>query len=155
MTRVFRKTTLILLIGVTIVGSALAGEKKCAATATQCEIKIQEMLKGTRYLGVTFYDADRGILVKTVMPESPAELAGLKSGDRVMAVNETDCSYMRISRFKEIMTKAKESDRVTFLIKRRTDFFRVKVRLSEITSKQIKHVVAAHLKEAHTGALSH
>ena len=122
---------------------------KCSASAKECEQQIREMLGGRTYLGVKFGESRWGIVITSVVSESPAALSGLRNGDRVYALNGKDASKLTISEFKALLNQAKGTGRVSFGIVRAGQVLRITTRLEVMSKEQVDKVVAAHLKEAH------
>ncbi|MCB1324704.1 MAG: PDZ domain-containing protein [Spirochaetales bacterium] len=44
-------------------------------------------INGPAYLGVLYFDSGRGAFIVTVLPDSPAERAGVEQGDTILRVN--------------------------------------------------------------------
>src|SRR5579864_8869746 len=92
-----------------IAGASQAGEvkNKCSASAQECERAIRQMLSGRRYLGAQLMELNPGLAVKAVVDEGPASNAGLRPGDRLMAVNGKSTRDATIKDFKDILAQAK------------------------------------------------
>lgn len=60
-----------------------------AASGTQDQMALQQE-EGAAWLGITVADTDDGVMVRMVMPDSPADEAGLQRGDIIEAVDGTD-----------------------------------------------------------------
>ena len=132
--------------------TAIAGEElpRCPASAEECEHKIREAMTGKKYLGLIFYDTERGILVKAVVAESPAEEAGLKPGDLIVRVNGQNCADGNVKLFKKLVEKAQKKGVVQIRVKRGGSYLDIESRLTQITEKQIRRVIDAHIKAAHS-----
>lgn len=126
------------------------GLPRCPATREDCEHKIREGMTGRKYLGLIFYDTERGILIKSVVDESPAEDAGLRAGDLIVEVNGQNCADGNVKVFKKLVDKAQKTGVVTIRVKRNGSYVVTQARLTQITEKQIQRVVAAHMKAAHS-----
>jgi S1-C subfamily serine protease len=59
-----------------------------AASGTQDQMALQQE-EGAAWLGITVVDTDDGVAVRMVMPDSPADEAGLQRGDIIEAVDGT------------------------------------------------------------------
>jgi predicted metalloprotease with PDZ domain len=131
--------------------TAVAGDElpRCHATRAECEAKIREMMTGKKYLGVIFYDTEKGILIKAVVPDSPAETAGLRQGDLIVKVNGQNCADGNVKLFKKLVDKAREKGLLAIRVKRNGSYVDTVARLTQITETQIERIVAAHLKAAH------
>jgi len=131
--------------------SAIAGEDlpRCPASREDCEKKIREAMTGKMYLGVIFYDTEKGILIKSVVSESPAEEAGLRQGDLIVKVNGQNCADGNVKLFKKLVGKAQEKGVVRIRVKRNGSHVDTEAKLTQITETQIQRVVAAHMKAVH------
>ncbi|MBP7147494.1 MAG: PDZ domain-containing protein [Acidobacteria bacterium] len=78
------------LIVATTAAPALAGEyKKCPFSTQECLDKMTTKMKNSGWVGVELeMDEDTGAtMVTRVIPGSPAESAGIRTGDRLAALN--------------------------------------------------------------------
>ncbi|HVT02762.1 MAG TPA: PDZ domain-containing protein [Thermoanaerobaculia bacterium] len=148
----FRKTIAILALTVLVAGGLAAQETKCKESAHECEKKIREILSGRRFLGVTFNPGN--LVIKAIIPESPAEKAGLRPGDVVMGLNGHDLVGRDGTVFKTFLHESKDGQRVAILIRRDGTYKNLSTQLTAMSEKQIERVVAGHLKEAHTESAS-
>jgi predicted metalloprotease with PDZ domain len=121
----------------------------CSAASKQCELQIRSMLAGRVYLGVRLAESRWGLLVKSVVPDSPAAHAGLKAGDRIFTINGRDLSKADIADFKRVLEEAKTSGRVYFGVARAGSVQRIFARLETMSRDQIEKVIASHLRDAH------
>ena len=144
---------LVALVALSVVASsAIAADElvKCTASAGECEKQIRAMLTGRTYIGFKLAESRWGIVIKSVVPESPAALAGLRVGDRIFALNGEDASKADVAEFKQMLANAKSSNgRITFGIVRAGTVLRITTRIEQMTKEQIDKVVAAHLRDAH------
>jgi predicted metalloprotease with PDZ domain len=143
-----------ILILATLIFAALtvsAGEElpRCQSTKAECETRIREMMSGKKYLGVIFYDTEKGILIKAVVPDSPAEDAGLRQGDLIVKVNGQNCADGNVKLFKKLVDKARAKGVLAIRVKRNGSYVDTEARLTQITETQIERIVAAHIKAAH------
>jgi C-terminal processing protease CtpA/Prc len=127
-----------------------AEDPKCSATARECDHQIRQMLSGRRFLGVTVQELNPGLVVKAVVPNSPAERAGLRSGDRLVAVNGKSLAQASSREFKQIIAEARETGRLMMIITRGGVSSKVVTRLEPYTREQIQRIVSAHLSQSHT-----
>lgn len=150
--RIVRSTAIILLFA----ASALAGEqqqqKRCSATAQECEREIRRMLSGRRYLGLQVVELPRGgIYVDHVIDDSPAKNAGFQEGDRIIAINGRDMSVATAKEFKQALATATESGgRLFVIVRHRGAFQKIDTRLEPYPKEQIDKIVAQHLLQSHT-----
>ena len=135
-----------------VVASAVAAEeaKKCTVPARECEQQIRQMLSGRRYLGAQLEEVNPGLTVKSVVEDGPAEHADLRPGDRLMAVNGRSTMQATIRDFKQILSDAKQTGRLTIIVQRNGLLRRIDVRLEPYSKAQIDKIVAQHLAQSHS-----
>lgn len=140
---------------VSLAAAALAGDdaKKCTTPPDECARQIRSMLNGRQYLGVLVSDESGGLVVMSVVPESPAERADIKVGDRLVAVNGHRTVEARIKDFKQILDEVGKTHRhVWMLVQRRGAFKKIDAMMEPYSKAQIERIVAQHLSEAHAVA---
>jgi S1-C subfamily serine protease len=146
-----------LLVAGLAAGSLLAAEepKHCSASAKECEQQIRQMLSGRRYLGLSVVPLKPyGIVVKSVVPDSPAERANFKAGDRLIAVNGQSMTEGTVEAFKRVLAGARDVGTLWVIIQRRGAYQRIEVRLEPYTKAQIDKIIATHLAQSHTATAS-
>ena len=127
---------------------ALAGEGKCQSPARECTQQIRQMLAGRRYLGIQVVELKPGLVIKAVLPDSPAA-AYLKAGDRLIGVNGRSLSQATAGRFKQHLAEASNTGKILLIVQRRGAFRRIEVRLQPYPKEYIEKVISAHLSQAH------
>lgn len=148
--RISRVPIFALALVLTASGSQAAETKnKCSASAQECERAIRQMLSGRRYLGAQLMELNPGLAVKAVVEDGPAFRAGLRPGDRLMAVNGDTTRDASIKDFKNILTLAKETGVLWIIVQRRGILKHIEVRMEPYTKAQIDKIVAQHLAEFH------
>ena len=135
-----------------VAASTVAAEdaKKCTVPARECEQQIRQMLSGRRYLGAQLEETNPGLTVKSVVTDGPAEHADLRTGDRLMAVNGRSTMQATIRDFKQILSDAKQTGRLTIIVQRSGILRRIDVHLEPYTKTQIDKIVAQHLAQSHS-----
>jgi len=144
--------TATLFIAAVLAALALQAEepKHCSATAKECDQQIRQMLTGRRYLGLSIVDLKPGIVVKSVVPDSPAERAKFKAGDRLIAVNGHPMTESNVQEFKRVLASVQNVGTLWVIVQRRGAYQRIDVRLEPYTKEQIDKIVAQHLSQSHT-----
>lgn len=141
---------------VTVLAAAAAvyaqEQKKCSSSAQECEQQIRQFLAGRRYLGLELVDLKPGMVVKTVVPDSPAERARFEKDDRIIGVNGHAMTQATVRDFKQIITQASGNSMLWIIVQRRGAFQKIEVRLEPYTKAQIDKIVAAHLTQYHSAA---
>ena len=127
--------------------------KKCTTPPDECARQIRQMLTGRPYLGVLLSEEMNGLVVKTVVPDSPAEHADLKAGDKLVAVNGHRTTEASIKDFKQILDEVGRTHRhLWMLVQRRGAFKKVDLMMEPYSKAQIERIVRQHLSEAHASA---
>jgi predicted metalloprotease with PDZ domain len=140
---------------VSLVATAFAADeaKKCNTPPDECARQIRQMLAGRLYLGVELSNLLPGIIVKSVVPDSPAEHADLKAGDKLVAVNGHRTTEASIKDFKQILDEVGRTHRhLWMLVQRRGAFKKIDVMMEPYSRAQIERIVTQHLTEAHSVA---
>lgn len=140
-----------LLVLVALATPAAWGGEKCSAEATTCERQIREMLRGRRWLGVMFEKTRFGIMIREVLPDSPAKEAGFLPDDQILAVNGRDMTHAEIQELKRVLQEARQKTdgRLNVVVTRYGQIRRVHARLGELPKEQVDQIVASHLRDAH------
>jgi predicted metalloprotease with PDZ domain len=133
-----------------------AGEepKHCNSSAKECDQQIRSMLTGRRYLGISVVDLKPGIVIKSVVADSPAERANFKAGDRLIAVNGQRMTESTVQDFKRILSGVRDVGTLWVIVQRRGAYQRIEVRLEPYTKAQIDKIVATHLAQSHPATAS-
>jgi predicted metalloprotease with PDZ domain len=147
MFRRLASSLLILLLAVPL--SARFEKQLCPLSAKECEKQIREMLSGKRYLGLKLEETRNGLVIKRVVPDSPADRFGLRELDRIISVNGVDCTGANIKTFKQILNRMDEARKLDFTVDRSGFFRSFNVMMEVMSKQQIDQIVAAHLREAH------
>lgn len=126
-----------------------AEQARCSATPRECEQQIRHMLSGRRFLGMTVEERKAGLVVKSVVPKSPAANAGIKPEDRLVAVNGRSLVRASSREFKQILADARDTGRVWMIVARYGTYRNVEARLEPYTKEQVDKIVSAHLSQNH------
>ena len=132
--------------------SLRAQEPKCTQSARECDEQIRQFLSGRRYLGATIEEHNPGLVIKSVISGGPAARAGLRAGDRLIAVNGKSVTRATTREFKQIIADARENGRLWIILARRGAYARVEARLEPYSKQQLDKIVAAHLAQSHAPA---
>jgi len=143
------RALLLVACAIAATASAQEAQKKCTASARECEQQIREMLTGRAWLGVELEEINPGLVIKTVAPDSPAERAEFHIGDRLMAVNGHGLKEGTIKDFKVLMGESKEPRRLRILIQRHGILKMIEVRTEALSKAMIDRIVAQHLAQYH------
>jgi C-terminal processing protease CtpA/Prc len=144
-----RKTGLILIVAlVLLVGlPLLAGEgHKCTATTQECLDKIAQKYKGHGWVGIEGDKKEKNhFTIKTVIPGSPAEAAGLKAGDVVYAMNGVKFGDDNKDKLKQIKKGLAPGEILTYSVKRNGKSKDIAIKLGEVPSEVLAQWVGEHM----------
>jgi len=141
--------TFAVVVAVAAAVSAADDAKKCTTPPDECARQIRSMLNCRLYLGVLVEEAN-GLVVKSVVPDSPAEHADMKAGDRLIAVNGHRTGEATIKDFKQILDEVGKTHRhLWMLVRRQGALKKIDVMMEPYSKAQIERIVAQHLAEAH------
>jgi C-terminal processing protease CtpA/Prc len=159
MTPVARRIVAMVLLSLAAASAGVAGTRKCANPPAECEREIRAMLDGKPGpLGFHIERAKKGngVVVAAVTPDTPAEKAGLKAGDRLLALDNHDvskASMAEIRRIREKVMAEKEKEpgagKIVITVNRVGTFRRLSLRIEKMSKAQIDKIVAAHLRDGH------
>ena len=151
-----RQIRFVFISALLVAAAARADEPKpapkitCNAPAAECERAIRSLASGRRYLGALVEPLPNGgVRVKEIVPDSPAQRGGLGEGDRFMQANGKSLVHGDTKEFKSILSDAKDTGWVAFLVMRSGILKRVDVRLEPFTKAQIDKMVAQHMADFH------
>ena len=139
-----------LIVALVAAATLVAEAPKCNGTARECEQKIRHLVSGRRYFGATVQDRNPGLVVNSVHPNSPAERAGLKPGDQLIALNGKSLRDASGREFKQLIADARTTGRIWMLISRHGAITKIETRLEPYTKEQVAKMVALHLSMTHT-----
>ncbi len=145
----FPKVAVLLFLASTA-AFAVEPVKRCTASARECEIEIRQMLSGRRYLGVEIVELKPGLVIKSIVPDSPAERADLEAGDRLIAVNGHPMTEATAREFKQILGEASTTGTLWMIVQRAGNYKKFDVRLEPYSKAQIDKIIQQHLQKYHT-----
>lgn len=139
----------IIVAAIVVAVSVRADEPRCSGAARECDQQIRNMLSGRRFLGMTVEERTPGLVVKSVVPGSPAARAGLLENDRLIAVNGRSVVHASSREFKQYLAEVRETGRIRFIVSRGGAYRRVDARLEPYSKEQIDKIVTGHLSQSH------
>lgn len=146
-------TRLPITIALVLIASSVAfgaEEKRCSAARRDCEHQIRKHMSGRRYLGMTVERIPTiGLVIKAVLPDSPAKRAGFRESDRLIGINGRNLEKATIAEFKQTIADARETGKLWVVVLRRGSFRKIEVRLEPYTKQQLDKIIAAHMAQSH------
>jgi C-terminal processing protease CtpA/Prc len=140
-----------LVIAVSVLTAVLVhgDEPSCHAAARECAQNIRQMLGGRRYVGIQIVELKPGLVVKTVLPDSPASRADMRAGDRLYAVNGKSVREATAKEFKQLLADASRTGKLWLIVQRRGALKKVDIRLEPYPKEYIDEVINRHLEQSH------
>lgn len=142
---------IVAMVVATVAASLFGGEHKaCNAPMEECVKKMMQKHSQAGWLGVDLEKTETGHpQITRVHPGSPAEAAGLKVGDTLLAVNGAD--YTKEN--KEALAKAKEAltpgAEATYLIARQGEKAKVVAKLGAVPREVMAQWIGEHILDSH------
>lgn len=146
--------TLALIATVAVACVALAGEgkhEKCTASTQECLDQMRAKLEARGWLGI---EADWGkdaTKVTRVIPGGPAEAAGLKAGDVLVAINGVALAEENKEKLYAVKKGMVPGAEVTYTVKRAGAKQQVAVTLSHMPEEVIAQWIGEHMLQDHAG----
>jgi C-terminal processing protease CtpA/Prc len=139
----------LLLSVVVIPAFAEEAHGKCTADAQSCLNWFAQNYEGRGWAGVSLDGTDDGLRVSRVHPGTPADNAGVKVGDYLVAINGVEYipeNREKMAKFEQMMTPGQE---FTYTIARNGKNKDVKFALAEMPMDVVAAMVGAHMLNDH------
>jgi len=140
------------VVAVALSGLALAGKhEKCNKSAADCAAYMKEKYQTKGWTGIEKEPNEDGTYrIVSVLPNSPAEKAGVKVGDLLVSINGVTLSKENEAKIKEMHESGwKIGDTVAFGLKRGADISTFNVGLERIPETVLASMIEKHSKEEH------
>ena len=139
---------LVLLALVVVAVPAFAGGEKCTADAQSCLNMMASKMKDYGWAGLTYdKNAEGQKVIKSIAAGSPAETAGFKAGDVLVALNDVELVEKNNAALMKIDRKAGSS--VTYTVLRGGESKKIAVTLIKTPEEVIASNVGHHMLESH------
>jgi S1-C subfamily serine protease len=138
-------------LAATLAVPAVAGEKgkKCEMDTQACLSKMAAALKDRGWVGIEMDEESGRMVVNRVVPGSPAESAGLRKGDALLAFNGTPLGEKTETAKKAAQKAMVPGATVTYTILRDGKERPVEVTLGKLPREVLAQWVGAHMLESH------
>ena len=142
-------TATLLFAGEPAVQSGDSGHKKCPYATQDCLNHMASRMKASGWIGVE-YDLDAKTdlyTVQRVVPGSPAEKAGIQSGDVLFALNGVEIKKDNDEALMKARKEWKPGQTVTYTIKRGGAAKQIDVVLGEWPADLLARYIGEHMLE--------
>ena len=127
----------------------LAGVPKgCSSTTQECLDHLAKELAGRGWVGLELERLENGQMkVRRVVEDGPAEAAGLRAGDILVAAQGIEYAKATDADWKELMKNWGPGQAVSYLVERDGASLRIDLKLGEMPA-QVRHaILGAHMAE--------
>ncbi len=144
------KWILLVLIALLATAVAFAGEhSKCTMSTQDCLNAMAARMKSGGYVGIMFEvdESSGGYSIEKVIPGTPAEAAGLKAGDALVALNGVRISKDNHEALDKARGDWKPGQKVTYTIKRDGAERQVALTLAAMPADMMAKYIGEHMLE--------
>ena len=127
----------------------IAQEHRCSASAKECERVFRKTMSGRRYLGARVVELNPGLIIKSVIENSPAARGGLLPNDRLIAMNGKSLTLATGREFTKLLADCNSTGKLWIIVHRSGAYKKVDVRLEPYSKEQIEKSIAQHLLQHH------
>jgi membrane-associated protease RseP (regulator of RpoE activity) len=138
------------LLLATVSLSMLAGDTtKCSAGTDDCLKKMAQKYQQTGWLGIEKEKGQDGPVVAAVAPGSPAEAAGFKVGDVIVAINGVELNDANKEPLKKATANTGPGAEMTYTVKRQGAKATLTARLAKVPDDVMAQWIGEHMLKAH------
>jgi predicted metalloprotease with PDZ domain len=123
----------------------LAGE--CSHETQVCLDYLANNLKYKGYAGVELDEHDGTMTVRSVFPDTPAERAGVKAGDQLLAINGIRINEENHEKLQALWGEMKPGNTFDYTIARRGKEREIRLTLVEMPEDEVLRIVGKHMME--------
>jgi len=142
--------TLVFAVALALPLAAGEGHKKCDGDAQACLNKLAAKFKDRGWVGVELdHNKDGSLTVLEVIDGSPAQAAGLKSGDVLLAINGVKFGDKNNEKLKATQKDMKIGNTIKYTVKRHDKTKDVPITLAPIPEEVMYAWVGQHMMNGH------
>jgi S1-C subfamily serine protease len=124
-----------------------SAHKQCTSSKEDC-VKYMQEAKTRGWVGIEYDKTEDGnMVVEKVLPNSPAEKAGLKAGDVLYALNGVEFSEANKDKLKVVKSSMKPGATIAYSVKRDGAPKTLSITLGTMPDEVYQAMVNEHLKE--------
>jgi predicted metalloprotease with PDZ domain len=135
---------------VALASPLMAGEgHKCTHATQECLDYMAANFKDRGWVGIEMDDSGGHMVVTKVVDSSPAEKAGFKKGDLLLAVNGVEFAEAHKDKIKKVQSSMKPGVEMVYTVKRGTKKKELDVTLAKIPDTVMAQWVGSHMVNDH------
>ncbi|MCZ6650711.1 MAG: PDZ domain-containing protein [Acidobacteria bacterium] len=139
------------LAALALVPAMTAAEKygRCTAGTQECLDAMANHYKNKGWVGLELENEGglEKMIVIRVVPGSPAEAAGFREGDRLVALNDIQFKEANISALKELQSDLTPGKQVTYRVERKGGMRELWVTLAAVPDEVMGRWIGEHMME--------
>lgn len=141
-----RPLSLLLISMMALLVWPLQAGEPCDISNNPCLIEAIEKVMKKGWVGIQLHPAKRGgWRIDGVVPESPAELAGLKRGDLLKALNGVSYDKKNWQRLEKVYGEMVPGNEMTYTVQRGKEELKVTVKLGKVPEQLMAQWVGKNL----------
>jgi S1-C subfamily serine protease len=139
-------------LAVALAAPLAAGEKgkKCEMDTQACLTKMATALKDRGWVGIEMDETSGRLTLTRVVPGSPAEAAGLRAGDVLVALNGVPFGKENEAKVKATQKAMTPGAKITYTVSRDGKDQPVEGTLGPLPREVLAQWVGAHMLDGHT-----
>ncbi|TDI30830.1 MAG: PDZ domain-containing protein [Acidobacteria bacterium] len=143
------------LVALALVPAMVAGEKvgRCTAGTQECLDAMVSYFQNRGWVGLELENADgiENMIVVRVVAGSPAEAAGFREGDRLVALNDIRFEEANVTTLKDLQSDLTPGKQVIYRVERKGGMRELSVTLAAVPDDVMGRWIGRHMME-HAGA---
>jgi carboxyl-terminal processing protease len=141
----------VVVLMLAVAAPAVAGGKhKCTASADDCLNKMSAKYQKTAWLGIETEETKGGHrAVSRVFEGSPAEKAGFKKGDILLALNGVEMTDENKDALKKVKHSLTAGSHATYVVKRQGGKVKLEAELGSVPREVMAQWIGDHMLDGH------
>ena len=138
----------LMVVAALVAAPALAGGyEKCDHPTQDCLDYMAKKMKNSGWVGVNleFDDAAGGYALEKVIAGSPAETAGLRAGDIIVAINEVNADGEKSEKMWKTHKSAQIGDTIVWSVKRGGTDRKIEIVLAPMPADMLAKYIGEHM----------